>query len=430
VPSLKTIVFVSSASGDLSECRRAVTAAIDGDRYAVTVEERFGARPETPHEFCARRVARADIFICLIGFWYGARPDGEKRSFTEIEFDAACAMGARTKRLIFVAKQGFPVPGGAHEDDEQWSRLQAFRAKVTSSNQTIADEFSSCEELIRKVLRALSNLNADRDLPAADGDRGDIVPLLCDRAEQREHFVASFAANLAKPAQVYMIRGVEYENPESFAQRVCVDVEERASREFAGVPAPVKRSFAEWPKTGELWNLLNEVFTRFELPGTDFSATALARRLEPLPHRLFVVQHEIRVWRGKDQQVLQQYLDFWDAFVEVDSPQRVIVLITAIYPKAPDWRTALVTSLKRIQSARQGVNPSCRFTVLPELSCVRREDVLSWFSAHSIYRDPARRRRECDRIFGREGSAQRCVHMEVVQSELIAIHQRYQEEQA
>src|SRR5262245_17859737 len=95
-------VFLSSTSRDLTAYREAVHRAIDGlPGFQLVKMEDFGARDTSAKDLCARLVQECDLFVGLMGHYYGSCPPGEPPSFTELECRTATAAGL--SRLMFVA---------------------------------------------------------------------------------------------------------------------------------------------------------------------------------------------------------------------------------------------------------------------------------------------------------------------------------------
>jgi len=174
--SIKT-VFLSSTARDLAEYRQAVTEAINGlDDYKCVRMEDFGARNWEADDFCRAKVAGCDLFVGVVGHLYGSCPEGSEHSYTEREYEAAIA--AKMPRLMFIAPQDFPLPASLIEPDEKRAKQQAFRDRVNAER--IRDEFTTHEDLPRRVLQAIRNSEQEqaavqRRPPAAHPEG--VVPL-------------------------------------------------------------------------------------------------------------------------------------------------------------------------------------------------------------------------------------------------------------
>lgn len=146
-------VFLSSTASDLSEHRKAVIAAIRRlDGYHCVCMEEFGARDREADDFCCARVGESDLFVGLIGHFYGSCPEGSSKSFTEREYDKA--MEATKPCLMFLAGDDFRIAANLHEPIEKWEAQQAFRKRVSKR---ICEIFLLPEEIALKVTQAIRN---------------------------------------------------------------------------------------------------------------------------------------------------------------------------------------------------------------------------------------------------------------------------------
>lgn len=102
-------VFVSSTTGALDEYRNAAVSVCRRLGLTVIAMEEFVAERPPPVGVCRRKVDECDIFILLVAHRYGDRPPGEKKSYTELEYDWALA---RTEMplLPFVVDPNHPWP--------------------------------------------------------------------------------------------------------------------------------------------------------------------------------------------------------------------------------------------------------------------------------------------------------------------------------
>jgi tetratricopeptide (TPR) repeat protein len=152
---LKTI-FLSSTYKDLAKHRQAVMQAINRlHRYHVVAMEDFGARDVPPIEYVTAEVVAADVFVGLVGHLHGSCPDGDNRSFTECEYQAAIDNGKRC--LMFIAAENSYVPAKLTEPDEKRQKQRAFRESV-QNQRYIYDSFTSPHDLAARVVTALHNL--------------------------------------------------------------------------------------------------------------------------------------------------------------------------------------------------------------------------------------------------------------------------------
>jgi HEAT repeat protein len=54
--------------------------------------EDFGARDKMTDEFCHSKVAECDLFVGIVGHYFGSCPKGSDKSYTQQEYDAALGL--------------------------------------------------------------------------------------------------------------------------------------------------------------------------------------------------------------------------------------------------------------------------------------------------------------------------------------------------
>ena len=149
--SVKT-VFLSSTATDLAIYRDKVYQAIEGLGFHCVRMEEFGTRDILPDEFCRKKIAECDLFVCLVGLCYGSTPENSELSYTVQEYQAAG--DAKIPRLIFVSADNYFYAGYYREPDTQWQKQQEFRTLVSTGR--IRDTFREPDELASKVVQAIS----------------------------------------------------------------------------------------------------------------------------------------------------------------------------------------------------------------------------------------------------------------------------------
>ncbi len=152
-------VFLSSTARDLQEYRDAVFAAIQAcdDLRCVRMED-FGARAEMADEFCRAKVAECDVFVGIVGHYFGNSPKGSDKSYTQQEYDAA--VETDRPRLMFIAPDDFPIPANLVENASKRKRQREFRARV---NGVLRAEFKSPQDLATKVVTAIRNWEREQE---------------------------------------------------------------------------------------------------------------------------------------------------------------------------------------------------------------------------------------------------------------------------
>ncbi|WP_170945981.1 DUF4062 domain-containing protein [Rhodococcus sp. 14-2483-1-2] len=149
-------VFISSVRRGLEEERDALPGLISAIGFEPIRFENFGASPTPSREACLEGVARADVYVLLLGPNYGHRFADTMQSPTHDEWVAATKRGI--PRLVYV-KNGVEV-----EPDQQAliDRIGNYGSGV------FYDTFDSVAELQTKVAGALrSQAAAPSDLTFA-----------------------------------------------------------------------------------------------------------------------------------------------------------------------------------------------------------------------------------------------------------------------
>src|SRR2546430_682004 len=93
-------VFLSSTFLEMEEYRKAAAEAIDQYGYQCIRMETFPASDRAIVDFCRARVAECDIFVLILGQFYGTPIPNRDISYTEDEFDAAVDL--KKPCLVFV----------------------------------------------------------------------------------------------------------------------------------------------------------------------------------------------------------------------------------------------------------------------------------------------------------------------------------------
>src|SRR5947208_1868017 len=90
MPRPFTTVFLSSTARDLHDYREASYRAIQRlDGFHCVRMEEFGASAMSSPDLCLAKLTECDCYVGIIGHLYGANPQGQAKSFTELEYDAA-----------------------------------------------------------------------------------------------------------------------------------------------------------------------------------------------------------------------------------------------------------------------------------------------------------------------------------------------------
>lgn len=140
----------------------AAEAAVTRAGMVVTDMRYFGARDAKPADYCIDAVARADVYVGIIGLRYGSmvrdRPD---TSYTELEFDTATELGIL--RLIFLLddNETLPIPFAKLSDRAYGERQDRFRRRLQETDLTLVFVVSPAD-LETALLQALLELPRSR----------------------------------------------------------------------------------------------------------------------------------------------------------------------------------------------------------------------------------------------------------------------------
>jgi hypothetical protein len=452
----KRQVFISSTAKDLAEFRAATIKQVERlDGWKCVNMERFGARAGPTVDACKELVQSCDLFLGIVGHLYGSCPRESVTSYTEHEYEAAVTKGI--PRLMFIAEDGVAVSAELRAADSDPQRQGAFRGRVKSSGE-IVGSFDSPLGLAADAATAIANYVFSRiPLPPEPSrrGRGEIVSKLCNRAIQEMQFWKGFSSAVKKTPglpHIYIIRGDEKEAPSSLVSRFRFkNIQEYANKVWP-TDGAVSYKSPGWPaiddeKTREarLAELLFDAWEAGPVPdlGEEKAGAIFARKTAPRREKIMIVKHEIRAvdWDLLTLNTLKWYLGFWDdAGQELTRPQRsatppqLVIFLSIIYPDrkpASGWllwlpragrfdSSALERDLLSILNARQTrVSDSgeqlCPVCMLDQLSCVKRDDVMTWFSANQIFEDELIRRDNfANEIFKKE----KCRHMDEIEFEL------------
>jgi hypothetical protein len=405
--------------------------------------EDFVASDSPPLDVCRQKVAECDLFLGILGLFYGSCPPDSRLSFTELEYQAASGR----PRLIFVTPEDFSVKGDDIEDDDRRERQQRFRRQV--GQERIRSTFSSPAELANEVILAIYNWERKQALlpspsmraePSSEGegapDRGPLVHKMCDRSDQEHEFKGHFLKSIRQKSsapQVYILSGEELECPESLVERLThtylkAYADQEQKKAFVSKRVKWPPAGGELDKRYEL--LLGNLFEAFHpfygsKAGEELSSVAFAG-LEPISaNSVVVLEHEIELTPGDPSihQLLKMYLGFWDEIAaqrHQDRDQAVIVaFLWMLYPRDPAGRQervdrsfwsgwwlrrrdfdqeAFQNALIELQQEREA--QACLAPCLPltGLTCVKPDHVMRWFSNHKIH-DMNTREEKCSELF-------------------------------
>ena len=151
-------VFISATSGDLATARKAAIEAILVLGCLPDEQAHFAPDSRKLTEMLQAKVKQCDALLHIVGFRYGAEPEtrgpGElRRSYTQMEYDAAEALKKRI--FLFMLEEGYPfdVPPGGPEDEVRRQLQLAHREALKRSGRVYS--VIATEAALREKLREL-----------------------------------------------------------------------------------------------------------------------------------------------------------------------------------------------------------------------------------------------------------------------------------
>lgn len=122
-------VFISSTSMDLEAHRDVVRDAILSLDMRPIDMKYFGSRPGNALDVSLDQVHQADIFIGIIAHRYGYIPDGQSKSITELEYEAA--VNAKIPRLMYIIDPTYQWnPAYIETDPQSQANLRQFKQGI------------------------------------------------------------------------------------------------------------------------------------------------------------------------------------------------------------------------------------------------------------------------------------------------------------
>lgn len=155
-------VFLSSTGRDLKAHRQAAFDAIQGlGMHCVRMEDFHGSAVPI-EDFDAQKVADCDLFVIILGHLHGTCPNGNEKSYTELEYETA--VNLKKPVFLFPAHEDFPLPASIIENDANREAQRAFRQRVTKG--FIRNPFQSTQELATQIVLAVRNWECSPDRSA------------------------------------------------------------------------------------------------------------------------------------------------------------------------------------------------------------------------------------------------------------------------
>jgi hypothetical protein len=190
-------IFLSSTATDLGEYRKVVADTLAQAGHEVVKMEDFYDLQGTPQQIDERRVKSCDVFVGIVAYWYGDRPQTQnphRLSFTELEFEVAKRKGLPS--IFFQPSSGIPWrPEFVARRAEDTDQLERFRERVRAGG--LLKTFENPYDLARQVLLAMIQFEQSHAARKEIGLSG--ITALLDRIvgdpERFIEFVSRFRGN-------------------------------------------------------------------------------------------------------------------------------------------------------------------------------------------------------------------------------------------
>lgn len=152
-------VFISSTFTDLESYRKSVINTLQQLRTDFFAMEFFCACSEPPKQVCLAEVEKSDILILILGMRYGSVDEATKKSFTQLEYEAARKKGRDVLAFLIDERKQAVLPGNVDRDEDA-SELIKFKEKVKKD--VYFDTFTTEDDLAKKVAIAMYRLLSKR----------------------------------------------------------------------------------------------------------------------------------------------------------------------------------------------------------------------------------------------------------------------------
>lgn len=313
-------IYVSSTFKDLEDHRRAVIQGIDRlEGCQVVAMENYTAYSERPLDKCRRDVQECDIYVGLFAWRHGFCPEGQDKSITCLECEAA--REKNLPRLIFLMDEEAEWP---HRDPDD-AAIRQLRDRL--ADESMVDFFSTdTSELRAKVVESVVNhLGLERtriEIPP-------LLPYLSDRSVQREELEEALDLHSRERATRPVF--VAFDGDEREAHDRFVDrMELRALPQLLdGKPVLHKRLAWCEPggsvkkRLGRLLKRLAADLTGKSAPDSKELALAISNARRPVMVSTFVSSRD---WQSDDAEVIQEWIRWWEDFPDLETGQLLSVL--------------------------------------------------------------------------------------------------------
>ncbi len=155
-------IFVSSTYEDLVEERKGITQAILSCNCIPAGMEMWPASSRSQWEIIKGVIDESDLYLVVIGGRYGSEGTderGNKKSYTEMEFDYAVQKAKRIVALIHRNPEDLPFKNVEKEPYGR-KKLELFRKKAM--NGRLVAFWDNPENLKSEVIRCVASFQAER----------------------------------------------------------------------------------------------------------------------------------------------------------------------------------------------------------------------------------------------------------------------------
>jgi len=144
-------IFVSSTTKDLGQAREQVCKRLPQLDAQYVCMDCYTSDPRSPKKLDHDKVNSCDAFVIIVGHLYGSCPTKGKKSFTELEYDAALA--SKKPVYAFLASEQFTYNPNLREGDDANAKLKAFRDKLSKKHSP--RPFDNVDQLCTEVVAAI-----------------------------------------------------------------------------------------------------------------------------------------------------------------------------------------------------------------------------------------------------------------------------------
>lgn len=362
-------VYISSTHDDLIPYRRAAAGIVEHLNHTAVDSYKADARPTVQQ--CLHDVSLCDVYIGIIGLRYGwVPPDGDRRSITHREFDAASGK----VRLMFVMD-------AKHADlaDSIKSFRDQLGGLLTPAQFSGLDDFGA---VLRKSLR--SNVG--------EGESIGLLPYYCDRSEHYERIDDLLwdrrQKNRTEPA-ILVVHGDEQQSGSEFVQ-VMIEM----MPDFPAIKGSCERVTVynlDWPakfESATFRTRLQQGLAKEALNNRHASREEIGRSLQALSGPVLIHTNlSTADWERSGEAAVLEYFRFWDEWPALARIHAVMVVLRVEYELA---KGSILQSLLRGRSlnrihaairkflAESFTGKNTIFSVLDELPRIPRDQAEKW----------------------------------------------------